>query len=602
MDGAEIGRLMKKREVRSRASRNLIETLESRVMLSASTVHVVGYFPDYEWGAFSHINLSGLTNINYFDLTANNNGSLGEQYINLSHLSTLVTAAHADGVKVSITVGPQSFSTLAQNPTALATFVSNMIQFCTSNNLDGIDLDWEPTPTGADITNYGTLIGALYQQTSAHGLLLTAAVNPLNHEVPLSVIPDVNWLNVMCYDFSYADGSTYTDTINAMNGWAAYGVPQSKLVMGIPFYGRMGTSWSNTFTETYAQIMFNYYQANGTYPTPATNYATGYYYNGVTTVQQKVQYSLGNGFGGVAIWELGQDFFNSSGTYSSVSLFPAVTGVVASYTDTWTAGVSSAWSNASNWKYGVVPSSTTNVVINGGNPTVSSPLNVASITLNGGTLTVPNGDGTSTTNSLVISPGATLDLGNNALIINYGTGSDPVSTIRGYLTTGYNGGGWNGSGIMSSTAATTPGFAVAYADGADGVVAGLSSGQIEVTYAMYGDLNLDGVVNGTDFGILAANFGSAVSAWDKGDLNYDGVVNGSDFSALAQNFGRSYTLPAVTLPPTNFTAVDSLAATSTPVNNVSVASAYPPAQSSGVLDSGNRENRFLVERRHHVRR
>ena len=54
-------------------------------------------------------------------------------------------------------------------------------------------------------------------------------------------------------------------------------------------------------------------------------------------------------------------------------------------------------------------------------------------------------------------------------------------------------------------------YGLGYADGADGVVSGLASGQIEVEYTLYGDANLDGVVNGTDFGILAANFGQQVT-------------------------------------------------------------------------------------------
>jgi hypothetical protein len=141
-----------------------------------------------------------------------------------------------------------------------------------------------------------------------------------------------------------------------------------------------------------------------------------------------------------------------------------------------------------------------------------------------------------------------LNAANRALYINYGTGSDPISTIAGYLKTGYNHGAWNGAGIFSTSAAANSGYTLGYADGADGVVSGLSSGQIEIKYTLYGDINLDGAVNGTDFSLLAADFGQSVTGWDRGDLNFDGAVNGTDFSLLAQNFGKT-AAGAATLPP-----------------------------------------------------
>ncbi len=117
-------------------------------------------------------------------------------------------------------------------------------------------------------------------------------------------------------------------------------------------------------------------------------------------------------------------------------------------------------------------------------------------------------------------------------------------------------------GIDSSAAAQPANnhYGVGYADGADGVVAGLSSGQIEVKYALYGDANLDGVVSGDDFAILAANLGKSAPAWDKGDFNYDGVVSGDDFAALISNLGKQTNGVAVQLPAADLTAIDAFAA------------------------------------------
>jgi hypothetical protein len=47
-----------------------------------------------------------------------------------------------------------------------------------------------------------------------------------------------------------------------------------------------------------------------------------------------------------------------------------------------------------------------------------------------------------------------------------------------------------------------------------------------------GDANRDGVVNGSDFALLGANWQGTGKTWDQGDFNDDGLVNGSDFALL----------------------------------------------------------------------
>jgi hypothetical protein len=186
-------------------------------------------------------------------------------------------------------------------------------------------------------------------------------------------------------------------------------------------------------------------------------------------------------------------------------------------------------------------------VTNNGSLIVSANQTIGNLS-GAGALTVGNGSanilqlasnsGGSTVSSLIINGAAALDLTNNYLTINF-TGADPISTIRQYLANGYNGGAWNGGGGIDSSAANIhPGYALGYADGSDGVVSGLMPGQIEIAYTLYGDANLDGVVNGTDFNIMATNFNQYAPNWDQGDFNYDNVVNGSDFVLLADNFNQ----------------------------------------------------------------
>jgi hypothetical protein len=161
--------------------------------------------------------------------------------------------------------------------------------------------------------------------------------------------------------------------------------------------------------------------------------------------------------------------------------------------------------------------------------------------------------------SVNLASGSQVDIGNNKLLIDYGANPTPAASIISYLASGYNGGAWNGPGIASSTIVT--GYGIGFADGADRVATGLSSGQIEVKETLYGDINLDGEVNGTDFGILAAHFGQNVTGgWEEGDFTYAGKVSGTDFGLLASNFGKSATGVAVSLPASDWAALDSFAA------------------------------------------
>jgi len=88
----------------------------------------------------------------------------------------------------------------------------------------------------------------------------------------------------------------------------------------------------------------------------------------------------------------------------------------------------------------------------------------------------------------------------------------------------------------------------------------LSPGTLEIKYTLLGDANLDGVVNGIDFGILAANFNKGVNGWEQGDFNYDNVVNGIDFGELAANFNKGASGASIALGPLSDPALVAFAA------------------------------------------
>ena len=62
---------------------------------------------------------------------------------------------------------------------------------------------------------------------------------------------------------------------------------------------------------------------------------------------------------------------------------------------------------------------------------------------------------------------------------------------------------------------------------------------------MRGDMNLDGLINGTDLAIMGVGFGGT-GLYADGNLNCDGFINGTDLAILAVNFG--YIAPPAPTP------------------------------------------------------
>jgi hypothetical protein len=160
-------------------------------------------------------------------------------------------------------------------------------------------------------------------------------------------------------------------------------------------------------------------------------------------------------------------------------------------------------------------------------------------------LTLLSNSGVSTQTSIQINAGSSLDIRNNSVIVNYGSGADPVATIKSYLSSAYDGGAWDQPGVTSSSVVAANGgslvYSIGYADGADGVVSGLTSGQIEIMPTLAGDATLSGTVDFGDYQIFDAHYGHSGS-WDQGNFKYTSTINFGDYGLIAQNYGYTASL------------------------------------------------------------
>jgi hypothetical protein len=198
------------------------------------------------------------------------------------------------------------------------------------------------------------------------------------------------------------------------------------------------------------------------------------------------------------------------------------------------------------------------VVEAGGIARFTGDQHLANLTINGASAEIVTASRqTVSVGGLSITAGGRLDLGNNNLSVDNTV--TPFATLQSYWQAGYNNdanagyGLWDGSSGITSSVATTSAqgdakITIGYLDGAAqddpniGIYADniggptLATNQVLFRPCLMGDLNLDGVVDGNDIGIIIGLgfYGktSAPHGWLDGDLNGDGLVDGNDVGLI----------------------------------------------------------------------
>ncbi len=166
----------------------------------------------------------------------------------------------------------------------------------------------------------------------------------------------------------------------------------------------------------------------------------------------------------------------------------------------------------------------------------------------------------------VLNNNGTIDITNNAMVIHNGS----IGTLSAEIALAYSGGSWTGtnagSGVITSSVAAGDTSHLT----AVGVASGLTSFEgstvlptdVLVKYTYYGDANLDGHVDGTDYSRIDNGYLNNLTGWYNGDFNYDGIINGSDYTLIDNSYNTQGAAIAAELSGSSAVATAQVAGTS----------------------------------------
>lgn len=247
------------------------------------THEIFGYLPYWMLGASDLANLryDRVSTIAYFSVGAQANGTLGTRTStgaattqwagwNSSAMTGVINNAHARGVRVVLTVTMMAWNgdytdmrTLlnsAANRTKLATAIAATVK---ARNADGVNVDFEPVPSDlrsqftAFVRELKTALGAAGagSYVSVATMAGAASWSTGYDVVGLTGSGAADALMVMAYDFHYAasaraggvapyDSPYIFAARDALRDYLAK-VPASKIIWGVPYYGRAWTTESS---------------------------------------------------------------------------------------------------------------------------------------------------------------------------------------------------------------------------------------------------------------------------------------------------------------------------------------------------------------------
>jgi len=282
----------------------------------AAERRVVAYVPNWiDLDAFSKtIDYSRITHLNLaFENPVSDDGDLSFNRKD----DSLIANARAHKIPVLVSIGGGGASSnkalLARYFTLISDakrsdFIAKLSAYVAEHQFDGIDVDLEGPSINKD---YGAFVRDLATELHAKGKLITAALSKGygGSKVPDSVFAHFDFVNIMAYDGAgpwnpKAPGqhSSFDFAKENVAYWLERGLPKSKAVLGVPFYGY-------GFGEAFRKRDYPYSALVQTYLGAEQRDETGstIWYNGIPTIRAKSQYVVDQNLGGIMIWSLDYD-------------------------------------------------------------------------------------------------------------------------------------------------------------------------------------------------------------------------------------------------------------------------------------------------------
>lgn len=296
--------------------------LLSSVGFSQKDFKVIGYaqsdnllnISKAEWSRITHLNVSFINAEETGVIVTG--GYMGKGQFGLSDvdLKGLVKKAHANDVKVLASLAGGGFwgdEIMKKRYKKLmseghrTSFIEKLTTFIAENNLDGIDVDIEGDAICKDL---GPFICELSVACKKNNWELSAAWGGRSawaDSVPDDAVQCLDYINIMSYDATGAwdpehpgQHASYEKAEDDIKYWHEdRGVEYSRLVLGLPFYGKNFSGATPGAAVVYSDIVLDKKNAN------IDHFGTTWY-NGKSTIQKKTELSLNKELGGIMIWEI----------------------------------------------------------------------------------------------------------------------------------------------------------------------------------------------------------------------------------------------------------------------------------------------------------